>query len=46
MNNAPAYAYFLGASWNGEDQTDRFLSEGIWEHDQSDEYYLETIRNV
>lgn len=46
MNNAPTYAYFLGASWNGEDQSDRFLSEGIWEHDQSDEYYLETIRDV
>lgn len=40
------FAYFLGASWNGEDQTDRFLSEGIWEHDQSDEYYLETIKSV
>lgn len=46
MTNAITYAYFLGASWNGEDQTNRFLSEGIWEHDQSDEYYLDTIKGV
>ena len=46
MNSEPTYAYFLGASWSGEDQTDRFLAEGIWEHNQSDEHYLEAIRGV
>ena len=30
--------WFVGASWDGADQTDRFLSEGIWTNGYDDKY--------
>ena len=30
--------WFVGASWGDEDQTPRFLSEGIWENGYDDKY--------
>ena len=30
--------WFVGASWGGDDQTDRFLSEGIWQNGYEDKF--------
>ena len=37
--------WFVGASWGGEDQTPRFLSEGIWENGY-DEKYHDLVRSM
>lgn len=30
--------WYVGASWRGEDQTDRFLQEGIWQNGYDDKF--------
>ncbi len=35
--------WFVGANYDGEDQTSRFLSEGIWENGYNDKY-LDEVR--
>lgn len=30
--------WFVGASWGGDDQTDRFLNEGIWQNGYEDKF--------
>jgi 5-methylcytosine-specific restriction protein B len=35
--------WFVGATWSDEDQSDRFLKEGIWENGYEDEH-LESVR--
>ena len=37
--------WFVGADWEREDQTQRFLDEGIWEHGH-EEKYLEQVRSM
>jgi 5-methylcytosine-specific restriction protein B len=37
--NKPDFAWFVGASWGGkEDQSQRFLEEGIWQNGYDDKY--------
>ena len=43
-DESPSY-WFVGASWNGEDQTRRFLEEGIWENGNEDKY-LDEVRSI
>lgn len=44
--NAPQSNWFVGASYGGtEDQTPRFLSEGIWENGYEDKY-LDLVRSM
>lgn len=31
--------WFVGASWGGDDQTQRFVDEGIWENGYDDKYF-------
>lgn len=31
-------AWFVGANWSGDDQTQRFLDEGVWENGYEDKY--------
>jgi hypothetical protein len=37
--------WFLSASYNGKDQTDRFISAGIWESGYNDKY-LKLVRSI
>lgn len=37
MDSRQVY-WFVGASWGGKDQTDRFLKEGVWENGYDDKY--------
>ena len=38
--------WFVGASYGGtNDQTDRFVKEGIWEHRYQDKY-LDTVKSM
>ncbi|MBF0564427.1 MAG: AAA family ATPase [Nitrospirae bacterium] len=37
--------WFVGASFGGDDQTPRFLDEGIWENGYEDKY-LDTVRSI
>lgn len=37
--------WFVGANWSGEDQTDRFLKEGIWENGYEDRF-LDEVRQM
>lgn len=37
--------WFVGAWWDGEDQVDRFLEEGIWENGYDDKY-LDLVRSI
>lgn len=37
--------WFVGASFGGSDQTDRFIDEGIWEHGFEDQY-LDVVRSM
>ena len=30
--------WFVGASWAGDDQTERFLKEGVWQNDHEDKF--------
>ena len=42
----PEANWFVGATWDGnDDQTPRFLSEGIWENGYDDEY-LDLVRSM
>ena len=46
--SSTGHAWFLGAYWRGEeqpDQTDRFISEGIWENGYEDRY-LPYVRSI
>lgn len=50
MNSKPEGAgsracWFVGASWGNDDQTQRFLSEGIWENGYEDKY-LDAVRSI
>lgn len=50
MNTKPEGAgakasWFVGASYDGEDQTPRFLEEGIWENGYQDKY-LELVKSI
>lgn len=36
LAQASAPCWFVGATIGGDDQTDRFIDEGIWEHDFDD----------
>ena len=36
-------SWFVGASWGNEDQTSRFLQDGIWENGHADKY-VEQVR--
>lgn len=39
-------AWFVGASFDGtDDQTERFMSEGIWENGYEDKYH-EMVRSM
>lgn len=31
--------WFVGANWDGEDQTQRFIDEGVWENGYDDKYF-------
>lgn len=44
LSEAPAY-YCVGAYWEGEDQTERFVKEGIWENGYNDKF-LEKVNEV
>ena len=45
-NAGPRPHWFVGASWNGtEDQTPRFLDEGIWENGYDDKW-LDQVRSM
>ena len=37
--------WFVGASWDTGDQTDRFVREGIWQHD-SEEKHLDRVKSI
>ncbi|NCN05866.1 MAG: hypothetical protein GW949_09570 [Spirochaetales bacterium] len=40
-------SWFVGASYGGtDDQTERFIREGIWQTDHSDETVLSTVRSI
>jgi len=40
-------AWFVGASYGGkEDQTDRFIEEGIWEHNFNDSKTHEIVNSM
>ena len=44
--DAPKSYWFVGASYGGtEDQTSRFLDEGIWENGYDDKY-LDLVRSM
>lgn len=43
-NNARP-AWFVGADWDGQDQTDRFVRGGIWENGYTDRY-LDAVKSV
>ena len=46
VGGAPRSFWFVGASWGGtEDQTMRFLEEGIWENGYDDRY-LDEVRSM
>lgn len=50
MNSKPEGAgsracWFVGASWGTDDQTQRFLSAGIWENGYQDKY-LDAVRSI
>jgi hypothetical protein len=38
--------YLVGSYWNGSDQTDRFIKEGIWEKGYEDESYSGLINAI
>jgi len=38
-------AWFVGASWGAQDQTERFITEGVWENGYADRY-LDRVREV
>ena len=45
-NSDPNTYWFVGASYGGtDDQTPRFLAEGIWENGYEDKY-LDTVRTM
>ena len=45
-DGAPRAYWFVGASWDeSEDQTPRFLDEGIWENGYDDRY-LDEVRSM
>lgn len=37
--------WFVGASWDDEDQTQRFIDEGIWENGYDDKY-LQDVKSI
>ena len=37
--------WFVGASWDAGDQTDRFVREGIWQNDYEDKY-LDYVKSI
>ena len=41
----PRSNWFVGASYDGEDQTPRFLREGNWENGHDDKY-LDLVRSM
>ena len=45
MTDTTRPAWFVGASWGGEDQTERFISEGVWENGYTDRY-LDLVREI
>ena len=36
-------AWFVGAAWDGIDQTDRFLRDGLWENGYQNDMYSDLI---
>ena len=45
VNSSSSPCWFVGAMINrGNDQTDRFIDEGIWEHDFDD--YIRVLAQV
>jgi 5-methylcytosine-specific restriction enzyme B len=41
----PSSYWFVGASWGSEDQSSRFIEEGIWENSYTDKY-LEDVKSI
>ena len=39
-------AWFVGADWDRQDQTDRFVREGIWENGYTDGRYFDLVNDV
>ncbi|GET35185.1 hypothetical protein PbJCM13498_40480 [Prolixibacter bellariivorans] len=46
IKSLDAKFYLVGAYWSGNDQTDRFIKEGIWEKGHEDESYSEIINSI
>ena len=38
--------WFVGASWDNSDQTERFISEGIWQNGWGEEKYSEQVARI
>lgn len=38
--------WFVGASWGGVDQTERFISDGIWQNGHGKEKYSELVARI
>ena len=45
FDDAARSFWFVGATWDGEDQTERFLSEGIWTNGY-DEKYADLVQRM
>lgn len=44
LRNWNGKIYMAGANWGGEDQTDRFIRAGIWEHAHEDNFVDDVLK--